>query len=280
MVKLVLLFKTASNTGTFKMQYTASLALLRKMPGVKHIQTSTVLGGPAGPAPYHRILEIHFVDQAALDAALNSPEGVAAGKHLIAYAGTNVELLFVETDDQAARQPLAPDDLQAYLDEHKIAAEIVYPGKPTPTVPAAAEALGVSPDQIVKSVLFVVNDQPFLVYACGECRVDPRKLAERLNESRKKIKLANADQVLDFTGYAVGTVPPVGLKTHMPAFMDPSIQTHEMIYAGGGGIDALLKMTSAELQRASQAEVAPMLRDAVPPAASPEATTDPKTDIT
>lgn len=278
MVKFVLLFKTASNTGTFRMQYSSNLALLRKMPGVTRIQESTVLGSPAGLAPYHRILEIHFADQSALDAALDSPEGVTAGKDLIAYAGTNVELLFVETDNPSVRQPLLPDDLQAYLKEHQIAAEIVYPGKPTPTVPAAAEALGVSPDQIVKSVLFVVNDQPFLVYGCGEHRVDPRKLAERLNESRKSVKLANADQVLDFTGYAVGTVPPVGLKTHMPAFMDPAIQTHEVIYAGGGGIDALLKMTSAELLRASRAEVAPMLRDAGPPAASPAANTEPETN--
>ena len=43
-------------------------------------------------------------------------------------------------------------------------------------------------------------------------------------------------------GYPVGTVPPVGLKTPMPAFMDPAIQSQEVVYAGGGGIDALLRI--------------------------------------
>ncbi len=92
-------------------------------------------------------------------------------------------------------------------------------------------------------------------------RVDPRKLAARLNVNRKKVKLADVDQVLAISGYAVGTVPPVGLKTPMPVFMDPAIQQHEVVYAGGGGIDALLKIKTAELLRASHAEIAPMLRD-------------------
>jgi len=56
-------------------------------------------------------------------------------------------------------------------------------------------------------------------------------------------------------------VPPVGLKTPMPAFMDPAIQRYETVYAGGGGMDALLRIRSAELLRVSGAEIAPMLRD-------------------
>jgi prolyl-tRNA editing enzyme YbaK/EbsC (Cys-tRNA(Pro) deacylase) len=110
-------------------------------------------------------------------------------------------------------------------------------------------------------VIFWVDDRPFLVYGCGTRRVDPRKLAARLQVGRKRVKLADADQVLDITGYAVGTVPPVGLKTPMPAYMDPAVRQYEEIYAGGGGIDALLKMTTAELLRVSDAEIAPMLED-------------------
>lgn len=261
MVKLVLLFRQAAVNSNFDLRFRRNQTLLKKMPGVKHLQESKVLGSPGGDATYRWILEVFFEDFAALDAALTSPEGVAAGKDLMAFAGENVEILFVESVEAAAPKPLTPDNLQAFLDAHTIAGEIVFPGAPTPTVPAAAAALGVEADQIVKSVIFWVDDRPFLVYGCGTRRVDPRKLAARLQVGRKRVKLANADQVLDLTGYAVGTVPPLGLKTPMPVYMDPAVRQYEVIYAGGGGIDALLKITTTELLRVSNAEIAPMLED-------------------
>ncbi len=259
MVKLMLLFRHPANKPGFEIRYTRNLALLKKMPGIQRVQVGAVVGGPAGDSPYYRVLELVFSTFDLLDAALTSPEGVAAGKDLMDYAGEVVELLFVEASDELTDKPLGPDNLQAYLNEHNIPAEIVYPGAPTPTVPAAAEALGVDADQIVKSVLFLVDDQPFLVYGCGVRMVDYTRLADRLSVSRKKVKLANADQVLNLTGYAVGTVPPVGLKTPMPAFMDPAVLDYDVVYAGGGGINALLKIESQVLQRVSRAEVAPML---------------------
>jgi len=261
MIKLVVLFKHASANPNFELRYQRNRALLKKMPGVIRLEESKATGGPAGETPYHWMLEVFFADAGALDAALTSPAGVTAGKDLMDFAGPDAELLFAEIIEEAAPKPLAPSNLQAYLDAHHISAEIVYPGAPTPTVPAAAAALGVEPDQIVKSVVFLVDERPFLVYGCGTRRVDFRKLADRLNISRKRVRLANADQVLDLTGYAVGTVPPVGLKTPMPAYMDPAVRQYDVIYAGGGGIDALLRMTSSELLRASKAEIAPMLED-------------------
>jgi uncharacterized protein (TIGR02118 family) len=264
MVKLVILFKNTSKNAQFEQGYTRNLDLLRKMPGMQRIEESEVLGSPTGEPAYHLILEVSFETFDDLDAALTSPEGVAAGKDLMSFTEAQVDVLFVAEGNAPKLKVLKPENLQAFLDNHNIDAEIVFPGQPTPTVPKAAEAVGVEPDQIVKSVVFLVNNQPFLVYGCGTRRVDPRKLAERLNVSRKKVKLANAEQVLDLTGYEVGTVPPLGLKTPMPTYMDPAIQQHEIVYAGGGGIDALLKIGSKELERASQAEIAPMLRDEQP----------------
>lgn len=267
MVKMVLLFRPPANKNSFELRYTRNLSLLRKLPGVQGVQIGQVLGSPAGDAAYFRTVEIHFADFEALDAALVSPDGVAAGKDLMDYAGQVVEILFVEVPNVISADPLTPEHLAAYIEEHNVLAEIVYPGVPTPTVTAAAKALNVEPDQIVKSVLFLVDKQPFLVYGCGTRRVDPGKLAERLQVKPERVLLADADQVFEITGYIVGTVPPLGLKTTMPAFMDPSVQAHEIVYAGGGGIDALLKITPADLLRHSRAEVADLLADE--PAAQP-----------
>ena len=270
MVKLVILFKNASKTGSFDMLYARNLALLRKMPGMQRIEEGEVLGGPTGDPAYHLILEVYFETFDDLDVALTSPQGVAAGKDLMTFTDAQVEVLFVAEGGMKKPKVLSPENLQAFLDNHTIDAEIVFPGQPTPTVPKAAEAVGVEPNQIVKSVVFLVNNKPFLVYGCGTRRVDARKLAERLNVNRKQVVLATADQVLDLTGYKVGTVPPLGLKTQMPTYMDPTIKEHAIVYAGGGGIDALLKISSQELERASRAEIAPMLRDEEPKTEEPE----------
>jgi len=259
MIKLILLFKRAAKTGSFELRYERNLTYLKKMPGVRDIWMNKIIGGPAGEAPYLHIVEVLFDDFDALDAALTSPEGVMAGKDLMDFAGREVELVFAE--EVVEKKPLSPQHLQDYLKAEEIAAEIIFPGVPTPTVPAAARALKVDEDQIVKSVVFLVDEKPFLVLGCGTRHVDPRKLAERLNVSRKRVKLADAEQVLEITGYAVGTVPPIGLKTRMAAFMDPAVRAYPTIYAGGGGIDALLRIDSADLVSLTRAEVVSMLED-------------------
>jgi len=259
MVKLVVWFTHASATGDFDRRLARSVELLRLMPGARRVQAGAVLGSPSHEALYARVVEVAFETFAALDAALTAPEGVAAGKDLMSFAPDSL-LLFVEmADDAQPAGPLTPSNLQAYLDEFSIQAEIVHPGVPTPTVPAAARALGVEPDQIVKTVIFLLAGRPFVVYACGTRRVDAGRLADRLGVSRDAIKLANPDEVLALSGYQVGTVPPLGLKTPMPAYMDPAVLAHDVIYAGGGGIDALLRMSPEALLRASRAEVAPLL---------------------
>ncbi len=261
MIKLIILLRKAAISGDFERRFQHNLDLLRKMPGVQRVQFGDVFGSPAGNSPYAKLVEVHFANRAALDAALRSPEGVAAGKDLIAYAGAAAEMLFAETQSSAAPKPFSPQNLQAFLESHQIEGEIVYPGAPTPTVPAAAKALGVEETQIVKTMIFLVDGNPFAVYTCGTRHVDPRKLAQRLQVNHKRVRLAEAEQVLALTGYAVGTVPPVGLKTPMPAFIDPTVLEHEIVYAGGGSINALLKMRSAELRRVTNAEVVPLLRD-------------------
>ncbi len=96
MVKLSLLFHQPPDISTFEEHYNRNLALLEKMPGVQRRQACFVIGSPAGQSPYYRILEFYFVDREALDAALTSAEGQAAGRDLIAYTGHSVELVFSE----------------------------------------------------------------------------------------------------------------------------------------------------------------------------------------
>ena len=151
--------------------------------------------------------------------------------------------------------PLGPDDLQAYMEQEGISGEIVYLDVPTPTVEIAAEAVGVQVDQIVKSILFVVKDEVVLAVACGVLRVEKRVLAAKYGVGRKKVKLADAETVLEATGYLVGTVPPFGHRTPIPTLLDPRVLDHDEVYAGGGGENALVRLNSTEILKFCDAEV-------------------------
>lgn len=146
-------------------------------------------------------------------------------------------------------------DLQRYVEEMAVKAVIVHLPTETPTVEDAAMALGCRPVQIGKSILFLVNEQPYLVVANGVNRVGYKALADHLGTSRRRLKLAKPQEVLDITGYPVGTVPPFGHKKRLPTIVESRVLEQEEIYVGGGAINALMRLTPQELLNASKAEV-------------------------
>jgi len=150
-------------------------------------------------------------------------------------------------------------DLEKYIEEEGIRAELVFLEETTPTVEAAAAAVGVHPRQIGKSLLFMIKGddgyRPLLVISNGLSRVGYKKLADYLGVSRKRVRIASPQQVEAVTGYDVGTVPPFGHKQAVPTLLDESVTALEEIYVGGGAINALLHLQVAELQRVLEAEV-------------------------
>ena len=146
-------------------------------------------------------------------------------------------------------------DLARFIDEHSITAELIHLPEETPTVEAAAAAVDAHPDQIGKSILFLVDGSPQLIVANGLNRVDYKKLADYLGLSRRRVKLAKADEVLAITGYPVGTVPAFGHIQVLPTIIEARVMEQSELYAGGGEINALVHLTTAELQRIIQAPV-------------------------
>lgn len=144
-------------------------------------------------------------------------------------------------------------DLMTFMAEHQINAEVVRLQVETPTVEDAAKAVSTSVEQIVKSLLFLVDGEPVLAIACGNDPVDRRSIAAHLGVGRKRVKLADAASVLAITGYPVGAVPPFGLRKQPLTLIDRRVLEHDMVYAGGGAIDALVRVSPLEIQRVSGA---------------------------
>jgi prolyl-tRNA editing enzyme YbaK/EbsC (Cys-tRNA(Pro) deacylase) len=166
---------------------------------------------------------------------------------------------------------LTADDLQAYLERHAIPARLIRDAGHTPTVPAAAAVLGVAPDQIIKTLLFVLDGGPakpdvpaeVVVIGCGERHIDKAALGRHFGLNPKRVKLAHPDLVLERLGYPAGGVPPFGHRTALPVILDAAVVALAERYAGrifgGGGDDrTMLELRVSDLLRIHDPLVLPL----------------------
>lgn len=164
---------------------------------------------------------------------------------------------------------LTPADLQAYIDRSHIDARLITGIGDTPTVPTAAAALGVERDQIVKSLLFLLDlphtpkdaPQALLVISHGERRVDKKMLAPHFGVSAKRVRLALPETVIEVLGYVAGGVPPFGHRREVPVLVDASVLTLRerfggRVYAGGGDECTVTELTVDELLRVTRPQIA------------------------
>jgi len=169
----------------------------------------------------------------------------------------------------APEAALGPDDLLAWCAERGVPARLLRPGVPTPTVPEAAAAVGVRPDQVLKSLVLFVDGEPCLVIAAGPDRLSYPRMAAAFGTSRRRVRMASADEALSLTGYVVGAMPPFGHRRALPTWVDRDrVPPGRLVVAGGGARDALLELQTDDLLRATAARAAP-LTDTGPTVAVP-----------
>jgi len=150
---------------------------------------------------------------------------------------------------------LGAADLQAYMQAQDIAGEILHLSVPTPTVEAAAQAVNTRPEQIVKSILFMVDEEPVLAITCGTAYVERRVIADLFGVGKKRIKLADPANVLDVSGYEVGAMPPFGHSKPLTTLLDRRVLESAEVFAGGGAENALVRLSPQDILRVSKARV-------------------------
>jgi Cys-tRNA(Pro) deacylase len=120
---------------------------------------------------------------------------------------------------------------------------------PVTSFEQAASDRNQRPEQIVRSILFQIRPEEFLmVLMAGRDQIDWRKLRQLVKRSR--VRMATEDEVLDITGYRVGTVSPFGLKTPVQVLIDASVLQEVEISIGSGVRNMAIIMKSSDLRRA------------------------------
>ena len=147
------------------------------------------------------------------------------------------------------------DDLTARSIPH----EIVHLPSSSRTAQLAAEALGVSVGDVVKSLLFVLDDtRPVLALVTGDATVDVDALAR--DAGAAQVRLARSREVRELTGYRPGAVPPCALASELQVVADPGVFAPEIVYCGGGTTTTMLKIRSADLDALLEPAKLPIAR--------------------
>jgi Cys-tRNA(Pro) deacylase len=102
----------------------------------------------------------------------------------------------------------------------------------TKTAADAAAAIGVTVGQIVKSLVFGVDNEIVMALVSGSNQLDEMKLA--LAAGGAKCARVDADAVREATGYPIGGVPPFGHSTQLRVFVDPDLLQYDEVWAAAG----------------------------------------------
>ncbi len=117
------------------------------------------------------------------------------------------------------------------------------------TAQDAADAIGVDVGQIVKSLIFGVDDRVVLAYVSGKNQLDTDKLAAAAGGDH--CDRVDADRVRAATGFPIGGVPPFGHTTDLDVFIDPDLLEYDEVWAAAGTWHDVFPLTPTSLVAAS-----------------------------
>jgi len=147
------------------------------------------------------------------------------------------------------------EKVQSTLMGYGITTKIVEFSASTRTAQEAADAIGCTVAQIVKSLIFCTREanQPILVLTSGVNRVNEKTIEQLVGE---RIKKADADFVRTVTGFAIGGVPPVGHTQKIMTFIDEDLLQYDQVWAAAGTPYTVFCLNSSDLARITDGTVA------------------------
>jgi prolyl-tRNA editing enzyme YbaK/EbsC (Cys-tRNA(Pro) deacylase) len=119
------------------------------------------------------------------------------------------------------------------------------------TVVLAAQAYGVEPGRIAKTLSLRIGERVVLIVASGTARMDNRKLKAQFGG---KPKMLGVEEVAEITGHEVGGVCPFGLKAPLPVYCDISLQAFDDVVPAAGSTHSAVRITPARMAELVQAE--------------------------
>lgn len=134
---------------------------------------------------------------------------------------------------------MSAESARAWLAGHAPDLPIIESGASTATVIEAAEALGVEPGRIAKTLAIRVNGAAMLIVARGDSRLDNAKTKASFGG---RPRMLGPEETLALTGHPVGGVCPFGLATQLPIWLDRSLQQFDIVFPAAGSLTSSVRV--------------------------------------
>jgi prolyl-tRNA editing enzyme YbaK/EbsC (Cys-tRNA(Pro) deacylase) len=136
------------------------------------------------------------------------------------------------------------ESVRAFFAEKAPDIDVIVSPQSSATVALAAEAYGVEPGRIAKTLSLRVGERVVLIVAAGTSRMDNKKVKTLFGV---KPKMLGLDEVAEVTGHEVGGVCPFGLKTPLPIYCDVSLQAFEEVVPAAGSTHSAVRITPSRM---------------------------------
>lgn len=118
------------------------------------------------------------------------------------------------------------------------------------TVALAAKAIGCEEARIAKTLSFLIGEEPILIVAAGDAKVDNHKFKETFHTKAKMIPGADCEKYL---GFRPGGVCPFGLPVPVAVWLDVSLRRFDIVYPAAGTDHSMVRLSLPELETCANA---------------------------
>jgi prolyl-tRNA editing enzyme YbaK/EbsC (Cys-tRNA(Pro) deacylase) len=143
------------------------------------------------------------------------------------------------------------ESVRAFFAENAPDITVIESSLSSATVTLAAEAYGVEPARIAKTLSLRIGERVVLIVAAGTSRMDNKKVKTVFGG---KPKMLGIDEVAEITGHEVGGVCPFGLKAPLPVYCDVSLQAFDVVVPAAGSTHSAVRIAPMRMAELTSAE--------------------------
>ena len=143
---------------------------------------------------------------------------------------------------------MAIDAVRTYFAKFGREDDIMEVQESSATVDLAAYVLGVESGRIAKSISLKTAQSAMLIITSGDVLLDNRKFKDAFH---MKPRMCSAEEVLEFTGHAVGGVCPFALKMTLDVYLDESLKRFGTVFPACGSSNSMIELTLPDLEKFS-----------------------------
>ena len=146
---------------------------------------------------------------------------------------------------------MSVEKVREYLKEFDLDGRVEEFAESSATVELAAKAAGVIPAMIAKTLSFKVGDSAVLIVTSGDTKIDNAKFKQVFGT---KAKMLTPDEVIEFTGHAIGGVCPFAITNpSVKTYLDISMKRFDTVLPAAGSSNSCVRLSPDELEKASRA---------------------------